>query len=119
MLFCFSLFVLASPVLASQAAAAPASAPPEAPPEQTPIDVPSRTPSPLDNVSLWGYGELYYARPSKDEGRTVADLRRAVFGLGYRFSPKVVFNSEWEVEHAVASADDSGEFEIEQLYVDF
>ena len=123
-----SLVVLAATAFhASTSAAAPASEqpsalasqPPSPPPEQTPIDVPQRAASPLDNVSIWGYGELYYARPSKDEGRTIADLRRAVFGLGYRFSPKVVFNSEWEVEHAIASAGDSGEFEIEQLYVDF
>jgi hypothetical protein len=128
MLFRFSLFVLVALALPGAAQASPSAASPASdaastsaspPPEQTPVELPQRAASPLDNVSIWGYGELYYARPSKDEGRTIADLRRAVFGLGYRFSPKVVFNSEWEVEHAIASADDAGEFEIEQLYVDF
>src|ERR1700742_236303 len=38
--------------------------------------------------------------------------------MGYRFDERTVFNSEFEVEHAVASADDSGEFEVEQFYVD-
>jgi len=72
----------------------------------------------LDNVRLWGYGELYYSRQSRDTARTTADLARAVFGIGYRFDDKTEFNSEYEVEHAVASADDAGEFEVEQFYVD-
>jgi len=72
----------------------------------------------LDNVRLWGYGELYYSRQSRDTSRTTADLARAVFGIGYRFDDKTEFNSEYEVEHAVASADDAGEFEVEQFYVD-
>jgi len=41
-----------------------------------------------------------------------------VFGIGYRFDDRTVFNSEFEVEHAVASAGDQGEFEVEQFYVD-
>ena len=46
------------------------------------------------------------------------DLARAVFGIGYQFDDRTEFNSEYEVEHAVASADDVGEFEVEQFYVD-
>lgn len=75
-------------------------------------------PSPLDNVSLWGYGELYYARPTSKPQDTRADLARAVFGLGYQFNDTTRFNSEYEVEHAVSSAGDVGEFEVEQFYVD-
>jgi hypothetical protein len=41
-----------------------------------------------------------------------------VFGLGYTFDERTEFNSEFEVEHAVASATDVGEFEVEQFYVD-
>jgi len=72
----------------------------------------------LDNVRLWGYGEIYYSRQSRDTTRTTADLARAVFGIGYRFDDKTEFNSEYEVEHAVASSEDVGEFEVEQFYVD-
>ena len=72
----------------------------------------------LDNLRLWGYGEIYYNRPSRDTKRTTADLARAVFGIGYRFDSRTEFNSEYEVEHAVSSASDPGEFEVEQLYVD-
>ncbi len=74
--------------------------------------------SPFDNLSLWGYGEIYYTRPYHDTHQTVADLARAVFGIGYRFDDKTRFNSEFEIEHAVSSADDAGEFEVEQFYVD-
>lgn len=71
-----------------------------------------------ENVSLWGYGEIYYTHPTHVGQSTQFDLARAVFGIGYRFDDRTVFNSEFEVEHAVSSADDVGEFEVEQFYVD-
>jgi Phosphate-selective porin O and P len=70
------------------------------------------------NLSLWGYGEIYYTHPTHETTRTTTDLARAVFGIGYRFDDRTVFNSEFEVEHAVSSSDDAGEFEVEQFYVD-
>jgi hypothetical protein len=70
------------------------------------------------NLSLWGYGEVYYTHPVHDNSQSQFDLARAVFGIGYRFDDRTVFNSEYEVEHAVSSADDKGEFEVEQFYVD-
>jgi len=69
-------------------------------------------------LSLWGYGEAYYMRPTREGVDTEFDLARAVFGIGYRFDENTVFNSEFEVEHAVSSADDRGEFEVEQFYID-
>jgi hypothetical protein len=72
----------------------------------------------FSNVRLWGYGEIYYTRPTRDPGKAQADLARAVFGIGYAFDSRTEFNSEYEVEHAIASATDSGEFEVEQFYVD-
>jgi hypothetical protein len=71
-----------------------------------------------ENLSLWGYGEIYYTNPVHVHADTQFDLARAVFGIGYRFNDTTVFNSEFEVEHAVASATDKGEFEVEQFYVD-
>jgi len=73
--------------------------------------------SSFNNVSLWGYGEIYYFRPTKRPEMTQADLARAVFGIGYRFDDSTHFNSEYEIEHAVVSADDPGEIEVEQFYV--
>ncbi|WP_454726876.1 MULTISPECIES: porin [Cupriavidus] len=75
-------------------------------------------PSPLDNLSLFGYGEIGYSRPSRNTNDTRADIGRAVFGFGYRFDDKTRFASEFEVEHAIASSSDAGEFEVEQFYVD-
>ena len=69
-------------------------------------------------VKLWGYGEIYYTDPLHDRERAQADLARAVFGIGYTFDSRTEFNSEYEVEHAVASASDPGEFEVEQFYID-
>jgi hypothetical protein len=70
------------------------------------------------DLSLWGYGEVYYTHPVHDSSKTEFDLARAVFGIGYRFDDRTNFNSEYEVEHAVSSASDKGEFEVEQFYID-
>ena len=86
---------------AAQARAAAAPAPAPAP-------APASAISP--NLGIWGYGEIYYTHPTRDAKQTQADLARAVFGLGYKFDDRTSFNSEFEVEHAVASASDAGEF---------
>ena len=93
------------------------SAPVSAP---VPPAVASSTPAAgaFSNARLWGYGELYYTRPSRDPNKAQADLARAVVGIGYSFDSRTEFNSEFEVEHAVSSAGDVGEFEVEQFYVD-
>jgi len=81
---------------------------------------PSALPGPAtgEGPRLWGYGEVYFADPTRDGRRSQADLARGVFGLGYSFDERTEFNSEFELEHAVASASDVGEFEVEQFYVD-
>jgi len=71
-----------------------------------------------ENLSLWGYGEIYYTHPIHEDAATQFDLARAVFGIGYHFDDRTVFNSEFEVEHSVASATDKGEFEVEQFYIE-
>jgi Phosphate-selective porin O and P len=83
-----------------------------------PLSAQSGYASPFGGLKLWGYGEAYYTHPTHDNERTEADLARAVFGIGYTFNERTEFNSEFEVEHAVSSADDVGEFEVEQFYID-
>ena len=102
------------------ASATPAEAPPQAPAVAVqPAPPPNPAPtSPFENFNLWGYGEIYYTRPTHDSKLTEFDLARAVFGIGYRFDDRTLFNSEYEVEHAVASSSDVGEFEVEQFYID-
>ena len=72
----------------------------------------------FSNVRLWGYGELYYTHPTRAPSKVQADLARAVVGIGYAFDDRTEFNSEFEVEHAISSSSDVGEFEVEQFYVD-
>ena len=77
-------------------------------------------------VSIGGYGEVVYDRPRdvRDDGSpsgeiATADVRRAVLYFGYKFDDRLLFNSELEVEHAVASSADPGEVEVEFAYVDW
>jgi hypothetical protein len=71
-----------------------------------------------DSTRLWGYGELNYNHPTAQASGSQADLRRAVLGFSHAFDPDTHVYGELEWEHAVVSADDSGESEVEQLYVE-
>lgn len=74
--------------------------------------------SPASKVSIWGYGEINYNHPVDNNSDTKMDMRRAVLGFGYRFDDDTRFNSEFEVEHGVVSAEDEGEVVVEQFYID-
>jgi hypothetical protein len=65
-----------------------------------------------------GYGELNYNRPTRNASAAQTDVRRAVIGIQHRFDDKTKIVSEFEWEHAIASATDAGESAIEQLYVE-
>ncbi|MBE7416546.1 MAG: hypothetical protein HS128_02160 [Ideonella sp.] len=70
-------------------------------------------------ATVWlGYGEVNYNRPTKRSENAQADLRRFVIGLQHRFDDKTKVVSELEIEHAIASADDAGEVEVEQAYIE-
>jgi hypothetical protein len=66
---------------------------------------------------LTSYGELNYNRP-RDGSQAQADMRRFVLGFQHRFDSRTKVVAELEVEHAVASASDKGEVEVEQAYVE-
>jgi hypothetical protein len=72
----------------------------------------------VDGTRLWGYGELNYNHPSGHGADAQADVRRAVVGFSHAFNEDTHVYGELEWEHAVVSADDSGESEVEQLYVE-
>jgi len=98
---------------ATAAASAPAAAVAAAPaPAQAPG--PSAGPS----TAIVSYAEISYGRPTHDTKNTVADLGRFVLGYQHRFDEKTKVVTELEVEHAVSSADDHGEVEVEQAYVE-
>lgn len=85
----------------------------------TPVKASATAASPnVGQATLWGYGEINYTRPKNNGAETQADLRRAVVGVGYRFDENTRFMSEFEIEHAIASAEDDGEIEVEQFYID-
>ena len=71
------------------------------------------------DTTVGGYGEITYTGYRTNSSRNQADLRRIVLLVGHHFSDRLIFNSEIEWEHAVTSADDAGESEIEQAFLDY
>lgn len=64
------------------------------------------------------YGEIAYTRPREASNQAQTDVARAVIGITHRFDAKTKMVGEFEWEHAIASKDDNGEVEVEQLYVE-
>lgn len=80
----------------------------------------TRNPGPDERAtSIFGYGEFNYNRFRDDQHTSKADLRRFVIGFGHRFNDRLSFNSELELEHAIASSSDAGEIEMEQAYLNY
>ncbi|MFT3726512.1 MAG: porin [Terricaulis sp.] len=88
-------------------------APQAAPAEQTVAAAPE------SDTQIGGYGEINYNNYTNDGSRTQADLRRFVLSMAHRFNDRLNFNGEIEFEHAIASADDEGEAEIEQAWLSY
>jgi hypothetical protein len=110
--------------LRQQRAAAPATAAASAPGAAVaaaPPAAPSAAPGPglaEPTTAIVSYAEISYSRPTNDTKNTVADLGRFVLGYQHRFDEKTKVVTELEVEHAVSSANDRGEVEVEQAYVE-
>jgi len=100
---------------AQEAAASGKPLPPAAPAASAAATATGAVASPLQWM---GYGELNYSRPTDDAAATTADVGRFVLGVTYAFDDRTKLVSEVEVEHAVSSADDPGEVEIEQAYIE-
>jgi hypothetical protein len=75
-------------------------------------------------VSIGGYGEVLYEnfagareddQPSGEVDRI--DALRAILYAGYKFSDRILFNSELEFEHG--STEDGGSVSIEFAYLDY
>ena len=65
-------------------------------------------------TSLGGYGELHYNAGDSDR----IDFHRFVLFFGHQFNEKTRFNSELELEHALAGDGKPGEVELEQAYIE-
>lgn len=81
-----------------------------------------------NRVSIGGYGEFIYSNPSRVDQkgdvsgtRPTADATRAVLYVGYKFTDRILFNSEYEFEHATTGegGETRGEVSVEQAYLDF
>lgn len=72
-----------------------------------------------DSTQVGGYGEAIYSHYTKGDEPDSADLARFVLFFGHTFNDKLSFNSELEIEHAIASSEDAGEAELEQAYVNY
>lgn len=99
---------------AAPAAPATAAAPAAAPAVAAAPDAATGEPATV----LGGYAELTYNRPQHAGQDTTADVARFVLAYQHRFDEKTKVVTELEVEHAVSSADDPGEVEVEQAFVE-
>lgn len=73
-------------------------------------------------LSIGGYGEMYYARTTKDNDDTssIVDVYRFVPYIGYKFTDNIVLNTELEFEHGgVDHNGNGGEVIVEFMYLDF
>jgi hypothetical protein len=72
-------------------------------------------------LSIGGYGELLVGQVRADEDNIV-DAQRIVFYFGYKFTERIIFNTEIEFEHATTSPnqdDRSGAVAAEFALLDF
>src|SRR5262249_7122635 len=69
-------------------------------------------------VSFFGYGEVTYARPKDNPSDTTENAQRFVIGMNNQFDENTRMVSELEVENGVSSAEDPGEVEVEQMYIE-
>ncbi|MGE0115680.1 MAG: porin [Steroidobacteraceae bacterium] len=73
-------------------------------------------------LHLGGYGELHYnnlsAKDSANDLKEI-DFHRFVLYAGYDFTDRLRLHSELELEHAIASAEDAGEIELEQAFIEY
>jgi len=70
------------------------------------------------DTAISGYMDFHFNKPELADGRL--DFHRFVLLVTHRFSDRIRFVSELEVEHAlVEGQEDAGELELEQAYVDF
>ena len=67
------------------------------------------------NTSIGGYGELHYGN---SEGAGEIDFHRYVLFINHEFNDILSFNSEFELEHAIAGESKVGEVELEQAYLE-
>lgn len=66
-----------------------------------------------DRIQFHGYGELHYNNTSKEGKNDKMDFHRAVIGLSYEFTDRILFDIEVDFEHAAS------EMELEYAHITF
>ena len=70
------------------------------------------------STTIGGYGELHYNKITTEQNtKNTLDFHRFVMFYGHQWNEKWSFKAEIELEHNFV-ADDHGELELEQAYVD-
>lgn len=73
----------------------------------------------LSHTTLGGYGNVIYQRDFNQDVSSV-NLERFVLFIGHKFSNKITFFSELELEDAkIEGGEDGGELSLEQCYLKF
>jgi hypothetical protein len=72
-------------------------------------------------LSIGGYGQGQYQTFLNGDEADNADLVRFVLYTGYKFTDRIIFNSELEFEHGTTGegAEEKGEVSVEFAYLDF
>ncbi|NNE44900.1 MAG: hypothetical protein HKN12_11895, partial [Gemmatimonadetes bacterium] len=74
-------------------------------------------------LSIGGYGEFFFAQPTgRDDAVRTADFLRFITYVGYKFSDRILMNTEIEFEHATTSSNyegRAGSVSVEFSYMDF
>ncbi len=79
---------------------------------------PTAPPSPPERTLLSGYMEAHFNKEQFADG--VLDFHRFVLLVTHRYSDRIRFVGELELEHAlVEGLEEAGELELEQAYIDF
>jgi len=76
------------------------------------------SPAGESSTTVGSYGEIGYSRPTKAPEKANVSVGRAVIFVGHRFDAATKMVGEFEWENAITSGQDSGEAEVEQLYVE-
>jgi hypothetical protein len=85
---------------------------------QAPPAPPAPAPPPERTTAISGYMDFHFNKQEFADGRL--DFHRFVLLITHRFSDRIRFVSELELEHAlVEGLEEAGELELEQAYVDF
>ncbi len=87
------------------------------------LETGSSKPGWWEKTSIGGYGELHYnnhlTESDPRERTNEIDFHRFVLFFDHRFSDKLRFFSELELEHAIAGDGKAGAIELEQAYLEY